>query len=633
MCDTIRYRGPDGSGYYNDKNVSLGMRRLAIIDVKRGKQPQFNEDGDAAIVFNGEIYNHRDLRPALERQGHKFKTHSDTETIIHSYEEHGADTPKFLRGMFAFAIHDRKKNKLLLARDRFGKKPLYYAKTKRGLVFGSEIKTLLLHEDVSREIDNDAVRRFLRYRFIPGPQTIFKQVKKLPPGSTLTADKNGIKIQKYWNAADYATEQESRKSVAINEVRHLLVDAVRSRLESEVSLGAYLSGGVDSSSVVAIMARSSETPVKTFSVGFGVEKYDELPFARETAEFFGTDHEEVVVEPREIKHLPKIIWHLDEPMADPTAIPTYLLSQRAKRKVTVVLTGEGGDELFAGYEQYKFLAKGEKYGKWIPGFVREKLLPSVAKNVPKDVLDKLFKYASALGEKGLERATMFARDVNEPQKAYLDLVSIFTEKELRDVAKKNGPLAKGFTEEATITPAFQNSKSAIMRAQLFEIETSLPDDLLMKVDKTAMAWSIEARAPLLDQLLAEYALKLHPSLKIRNGVEKYALRKAAEPMLPPSVRKRGKARFYVPLDYWFGGELKEFASQVLDAKTLKKRGWFDSAGVSKILSNYETSKAYVGRQAWSLITLELWSRVFTDQDYRASPDVRFEKLMGRGFGA
>ncbi len=622
MCKLISHRGPNHTGYHLGKGISMGYNRLAIIDLKSGNQPIYSDNGNLAIVFNGEIYNYLFLKEELEKRGHRFKTNSDTETILRGYEQWGPEIANKLRGMFAFAIWDGKRKRLFIARDKFGKKPLYYAQINRMLGFASEIKSLLLLPNFNKALDYKAIDEFLAYRFIPSPRTIFKGVRKLPPGHYLIWQDGNLSIKPYWRL-QYSPQQHSEEHFA-KRVRELLDEAVRIRLMSEVPLGAYLSGGIDSSGVVALMAAHSDQPVKTFSVGFGVEKYDELPFARKVAEEFSTDHHEIIVSPKSIKELPKIIWHLDEPMADPTSIPTYLLSKFAKRKVTVVLTGEGGDEIFGGYEQYKIMQLAYTHGRKIPQVLRKHVIPHAVRAIPKNILDLFFKYSSALGKKGIERFSHFISDLGEPEKSYLELVQIFDKQEREslylheelDAADLSRNVGKFFKPTSS-------RGDLLAQMQLFDVATELPDDLLMKVDKMTMAASVEARAPLLDVPLAELAFTIPSSMKIKNSTEKYILRKALADILPKPILQRKKMRFFVPIDYWFGGDLKGIAENLLlesDRKLFKRKE------VRKILQGYDNSRAYAARQLWNLISLELWCRIYLDRGLRKQ--VSLEELIG-----
>ncbi|MFH1750940.1 MAG: asparagine synthase (glutamine-hydrolyzing) [Candidatus Micrarchaeota archaeon] len=604
MCNAILHRGPNHGGYFIDKGISIGYRRLSIIDVSGGNQPIFNESGDIAIVYNGEIYNYKELKTELEGLGHVFETDSDTETIVHGYEEWGFNVLSRLRGMFAFAIYDSKKKRLFIARDPFGKKPLYYAVLGGVFAFASEIKALRVLPNFDKSFDYSAIDRFLALRFIPAPDTVYKKVKKLPGGHYLVLQEGKIKIQKYW-ALSYLPQDHSEAYFA-KKVGRILEESVRMRLMSEVPLGAYLSGGLDSSSIVSLMARNTDLPVKTFSVGFGIAKYDELQYARAVSDEFSTDHHELLVKPESIKDLPRIVWHLDEPMADPTAIPNYLLSKYAKKYVTVVLTGEGGDEIFGGYEQYRIMQLAYKYGKLVPRIFRRHVVARMPKIVPRPVLDALFKYSSALGKKGIERFSTFISDLDNPARSYLDLVEIITNAEREQIYSSGELGATDLTPFAQKTIKSMASDTLMSQMQLFDIKTELAEDLLMKVDKTAMAFSIEARAPLLDRVLAELAFTIPSGMKLKGGVEKHILKKAMHPLLPRAIIARKKTRFFVPLDYWFGGDMRGIAQSLLIEGD---RGLFDKAKIAKIIENYSHSKAYAARQLWSLMTLEIWMRL------------------------
>ncbi|MBI5224918.1 asparagine synthase (glutamine-hydrolyzing) [Candidatus Micrarchaeota archaeon] len=621
MCDCIEHRGPNHFGSYVDSNCSIGYRRLSVIDVKGGNQPLFNEKGNMLIFYNGEVYNYKQLKKELELLGHVFETNTDTETALHGFEQWGVDVLKKLRGMFAFAIWDIKKKRLFLARDKFGKKPIYYTFANGVFAYSSELKSLLLLPGFDKTLDYDSIDKFLALRYIPGPQTIFKNTKKVPPGSYLILENGKSTIKSYWDL-EYKPVSHSENYFAKN-LLAILDESTRIRLMSEVPLGAYLSGGIDSAAVVSLMAKHSSRAVKTFSVGFGIEKYDELPFARQTSDAFSTDHQELIVSPDSIKELPKIIWHLDEPMADPTVIPTFLLSKFAKKKVTVVLTGEGGDELFGGYEQYKIMQMAYKYAKPIPKLIRKHLIAKAPKYVPKAILDRLFKYSSSLGKKGIERYSEFISDLSSPKKSYLDLVQILSQKERSALYLENGQLKADDASKIPAADVFSRSDDLQSSMQLFGIKTEMADDLLMKVDKMTMAYSIEARAPLLDIRLAEFAFTIPSHLKIKGGIEKYILRKALRGTLPQSVLNRKKARFFVPLDYWFSGDLKSIAENLL---LENERKLFKNSEISKIISNYSHSKTYAARQLWSMISLEMWARTYLDAS--GKKPLSYDEIIG-----
>lgn len=627
MCDVIEHRGPDDSGIFLDKIVGLGNRRLSIIDVVGGRQPIHNENESIWITYNGEVYNFKEIREELQRKGHKFYTNTDTETIVHSYEEYGEECLKKLRGMFAFAIWDSNKKMLFLARDRLGKKPLYYYYKNGIFIFGSEIKSILQY-NMPRLVDYDAVHSYLTYRFVFGSSTIFRDIKRLPSGCSLICTSDGISIKKYWDIA--MSPQVLSEDYCVKKLGELLRESIRLRLMSDVPLGAYLSGGIDSSTVVAMMSTLLDEPVKTFSVGFGDPEFDETDYARTVADYFETDHHEFIVEPNAMKLFPKIIWHFEEPIADPALFPTYMLSECAKKYVTVVLTGEGGDELFAGYEHYKIMTLAEKYHRNVPDFVKIKVAPAVLKKVPKKILDKLFRYSSLLGDEGINRVTKYISILENKGESYLSIISIFDDDEKQQ-------LYAGMKEYANTNLAIElnekyfsgmNSNGLLNRLLYLEIKTSLPEHLLMKVDKMTMAHSIEARAPFLDHLLAEFSAALPQNLKLNGFVDKYILRKTMNQLLPKKITKRQKQRFFVPIDKWLnGGEARELTLQILDSDSIKKRGYFNYEYIRRMFEKFDKSKLYYSRQIWSLVALELWHRIYVEQDELYKPNLSIDNLL------
>jgi asparagine synthase (glutamine-hydrolysing) len=617
MCDVIKHRGPDDSGIFIDRNIALGIRRLSIIDVRGGHQPIHNENETLWIIFNGEIYNFIDLREDLIKKGHRFYTETDTEVVLHLYEEEAEDCVKKLRGMFAFAIWDNVKRKLFLARDRFGKKPLYYTHINDKFFFASEIKSLLQYEEIERKIDQKALYYFLTFRYVPGPMTILQNILKLQPGHTLIYEKNCFKVKKYW---DINFKPEIRtEEFYIKTLQKILEESIKMRLMSEVPLGAYLSGGTDSSTIVGIMSKFIDEPVKTFTVGFGDERFDETKVARIVSEKFSTDHHELVIKQDSVKHLPKIVWHFDEPVADPAAIPTYLLSEFAKKYVTVVITGEGGDELFAGYEHYKIISMTEKYLGNKQRFLHT-LVPVFIKKIPKGFLNTFFPYSSALGEEGVKRFDDYIKSFGNLSKSYLSIVSIFNQSELNEL------YGKQYNVVELVEQYLNQPLSTIDRLLLVETKVQLPDNLLMKVDKMTMAFSIESRAPLLDHKLAEFVSTIPWDMKLHGQKSKYILKKVMAKFLPREITKRKKQRFFVPIDIWFNGELKDIVIQMFSESEVKKRHCFNYYYIKKIFDNFEKSKLYYSRQLWNLLNFELWCRIFMDGDPK-KPELDFNKLM------
>jgi len=611
MNDVIRHRGPDDSGIFLDDKIGLGNRRLSIIDIKGGHQPIHNEDESIWITYNGEIYNFLELKKYLEDKGHRFYTNTDTEVIIHLYEEFGNNCVNKLRGMFAFAIWDSEKNRLFLARDRLGIKPLYYTINNGNIIFASEIKSILQYPNVKRKINLHALNYFLTLRYIPGPDTIFDDIYKLQPGHTLTWKDKKIEIKRFWQIKMMPSNMPER--YYFEKLYEMLKDSIKMRLMSEVPLGTYLSGGIDSSSVVALMSEIMNEPVKTFSVGFGEERTDELKYARIVSEYFNTDHHEFIVEAKTTKFLPEIVWHFDEPIADPAAIPVFLLSKLAKKYVTVILTGEGGDELFAGYEQYNIICNTKKYARFVPKFMISKILTSV----PPKFLDYFFKYSSSLGEEGMKRASEYFKHINDDVlESYLKIISIFDEKELKELySEKIKTLTEWFALKEKYNPYFQNMNSKNLLNKLLKLETEiqLPDNFLMKDDKMTMACSIEARVPLLDHKLVELAGTMPPYLKLNGTKDKYILRKVMSKFIP-IIMKRKKQRFFVPIDTWLKGELGEITKQIFSKENIEKVGLFNYNYISHAMKNFNTSKLYYGRQIWSLLTFQIWYKIYIENE-------------------
>jgi len=611
MADVVSHRGPDDRGYYVDKDISFGHRRLSIIDLsEKGRQPMHNEDGSIVVVYNGEIYNYLELKERLSKR-HKFYSNTDTEVIVHAYEEYGENCVNHFRGMFAFAVWDKKKKRLFLARDRLGIKPLYYAIIGKAFVFASEIKSILQY-GISREVDLTALSDYFTLRFVNGPRTMFKGIQKLQPGHYLIFEGNKIYIRKYWNLG-FETEVHSQKYYIKNFLQ-LMEESVRMRLMSDVPLGAYISGGIDSGTVTYFMSKLMKEPVKTFSVGFGLEEHkDELEHAAKIAEHFKTEHKELIVKPNAAKILPQVVWHFDEPVADPAAIPTYMLSELAKKKVTVVLTGEGGDELFAGYEQYRIIKAGKKL-RFVPGFLRSRI-PSIVKKIPSQYLNKFFKYSESLGEKGMERFNYFLNSLNNNIENYLNLVAIFDENEKEELLCKKEKIDVDFS-------ALYPRRDWLSGLLEFETKIELPDNLLMKVDKMTMAHAVEARVPFLDHKLVEFSATIPPRLKLRGFNEKYILRRAMKDKLPKRIVTRKKERFFVPIDIWFTKDLKEMALNVLNEGSIRREGLLKYSYVEKIFNNYKKSRLYYARQLWSLLNFEIWHKLYIERGFIYNPSLK-----------
>jgi asparagine synthase (glutamine-hydrolysing) len=606
MLGVIEHRGPDDEGHYVEPGVAMGMRRLAIIDLATGRQPISNEDGSIWIVFNGEIYNYRELRELLLARGHELRTRTDTETIAHLYEDEGERCVERLRGMFAFAVWDRRERRLFLARDRVGKKPLHYALAGRTLVFGSEIKSLLQHPGVKREINLQAISDFLSFGYVPDPATAFAGVRKLPPGHTLTFKDGLINTRRYWDF-DYsrnpgARKPELREEYYIERLRELIAESVRVRLESEVPLGAFLSGGIDSSVVVAMMAR--EMKVKTFSIGFSDSGFDELRYARIAARHFGADHHEFVVTPDVCRLVEEVVWHHDEPFADVSSVPTYVVSKMAREHVTVALSGDGGDEVFAGYERYVVDGRRRRYER-IPAFLSRALLRA-SRALPQGAYGKRFLRNIALepAARYVDSVTYFDRDSQ---------LNLFSEDARRALAGYDPARRFERTFAAPVT------RSRLERLLYLDSKTYLPGDILVKVDRMSMANSLEMRSPLLDHRLIEFAQTIPASLKLRGPETKYILKRAAAGLIPEEIINRPKQGFDVPIRRWFNHELREMLNDTLNDSRARERGDFNHRAVLAILDEHRRGVRDNSRQLWGLLTLELWRRSFIDR----RPEARF----------
>jgi len=599
MCRIIEHRGPDDQGVTLDRGVALGMRRLSIIDLAGGHQPISGEDGSVSIVYNGEIYNFHELKDRLEAAGHQFKTHCDTETVLHGYEEFGPDCLKDLRGMFAFAIWDAKKQVLFIARDRAGKKPLYYSVTRGGsLIFGSELKVLLQHPDVEREIDPKALDAYFTLGYIPDPYSIFKNVKKLPPGHYLTFSEGRLDVKQYWDF-NFNPSESLREEDYLEELRFLLDESVRLRLISDVPLGAFLSGGIDSSTIVGLMARHSAQPVKTFSIGFHEDSYNELKYARMTAQKFGTDHHEFFVTPEICSVVDELAWFMDEPFADQATIPNYVVSKLAREHVKVVLSGDGGDELFAGYTRY-IVAQNRASFDLIPKTLRQGLGP-LSKNLPHGTKGRNYLFNISL----------------DPVSRYLDSVSTFTSlnreslytRDFRDLVGAEGYVSSLFRDlSARVTTG-----EPLDRLLYIDSKTYLPGDILAKVDRTSMAVSLEARAPLLDHKLIEFVGQMPAKLKLSGLESKHLLKKAVADLVPHEILNRPKQGFGVPIQDWINRQLRSRIRESLTEPRSQQRGYVEPGYINVLLNEHERGRRDHSDGLWALFMLELWHRQFIDQ--------------------
>jgi asparagine synthase (glutamine-hydrolysing) len=604
MCAAIRHRGPDEDGFYVRGPVGLAMRRLSIIDLKGGQQPIHNQDQTAWIVFNGEIYNYLELRQRLEKLGHTFYTNSDTEAIIHAYDRYGADCAKHLRGMFAFAIWDERSQELFLARDRVGKKPLLYAQVNGGLIFGSEFSALLLHPDISRDVEPEALDYYLSFMCVPAPLTAYKAIKKLEPGHTLRWRKGEIKTERYWYL-DFSKKLKTTEEEAGERAIEILREAVRVRLMSEVPLGAFLSGGIDSSAVVALMSEESSDRIKTFSIGFEEQDFSELQHARRVAQHVGAEHHEFIVRPDAMEVLPILVEHYGEPYADSSAVPTYYVARETRKHVTVALNGDGGDETFAGYERYIAMELAEKYRK-LPPFLRDSIINRAAGFIP----------TSETTRSRVRDAKRFLRAASLPKlERYLGWVSVF------DTDAKRSLYSESFQQEmgtghagSLLAPWFARANgSGIVDATLLtDTMTYLPNDLLVKVDIATMAVSLEARSPFLDHNVIEFAASLPENLKLRGLTSKYLLKRVLRKLLPSENLDRKKMGFGVPIGHWFRGKMQPFLRETLLSDKALKRGLFKSETVKQLVDLHTRAERDYSHQLWTLLMLELWFQRFID---------------------
>ncbi|HEX8284206.1 MAG TPA: asparagine synthase (glutamine-hydrolyzing) [Pyrinomonadaceae bacterium] len=603
MCRVIAHRGPDEQGATVTGAAALGMRRLSIIDLAGGQQPMSGCDPSVSIVFNGEIYNYRELRRDLEARGHRFHTNSDTEAIVHAYEEHGAECVKHLRGMFGFAVWDEPRRRLFVARDRAGKKPLYYTLTPEGtLVFGSEMKSLLLHPEVRREVSAEALDAYLSFGYVPDPLSIFKDVHKLPPGCHLTFEGGRVEVEEYWDFP-FAPEEGRTEDDWLEELRALLDESVRVRLVADVPLGAFLSGGVDSSAVVGLMARASERPVKTFSIGFREDSYDELKFARVAAEKFKTEHHEFTVTPDVCALVDELVWHFDEPFADSSALPTYMVSKLARDYVKVVLSGDGGDELFAGYTRYAVERRRSGFAR-LPRVVREGLMQPLGRRLPHGARGRNFIHNVALEpiDRYIEEVSVFTR---------LNKASLYTE-DFRRRLGSSDPAAR-FRE----TAARAGTGEPLDALLYLDAKTYLPGDILTKVDRMTMAVGLEARAPLLDHKLIEFVGRVPARFKMRGLETKHLFKRAVEGLVPDEILRRPKQGFGVPIQHWINSELRGRTRETLLDTRTSARGYTDTSYVRLLLDEHERGRRDHAAELWALFVLELWHRNFVDEAPRA----------------
>ncbi len=601
MTDVLAHRGPDGRGLYTAPGIGLGHRRLSIIDLQTGDQPLANEDETVWVVFNGEIFNFVELREILEAHGHVFKTRTDTEVIVHGYEEWGPRAVERFRGMFAFALYDTKRRRLVLGRDRLGIKPLHYSTLGgRGIVFGSEIKAVVQHPGVSRAWRPEAVDSYLALQYVPTPMTVFADVQKLPPGHILIAERGRVRTERYWMLTFPGDGDQLREPEYARRLEELIHEAVRIRLISDVPLGAFLSGGIDSSAVVAAMVKTSDTPVLTMSVGFKEARYNELEHASEVARHLGCENFTRVVTPDIATLVPRLAWHFDEPFADSSAVPTYYVSAVARERVTVALSGDGGDELWAGYARHRMEAIERRARRWLGPAAAA--AGRVGRMLP-------------LGVRGVR--SMRHLGLGEDQACAVKHVYGLFDGGIRgrlydpDFAASvahNDPLARFRALHAEC-----NSPDQLDKALYVDVHTYLVDDILTKVDRMSMAVSLETRVPLLDHLLVEFAATVPTSLKLRGGRGKHLLREFLRPRLPREVIERPKHGFEAPTGEWLRGPLAEMTGDLLLSPTSRARRIFAAPVIEQLWSEHRSGRSDHRHRLWSLLMLELWFRQFVDR--------------------
>jgi asparagine synthase (glutamine-hydrolysing) len=603
MCAAQEHRGPDSRGLHVSGPVGLGIQRLRVIDLDTGDQPIYNEDGSIAVVLNGEIYNYAELREELLRAGHTLTTNGDTEVIAHLYEEHGTECVSRLQGMFCFALWDSRRRRLFLARDRVGKKPLFYSFRAGSLSFASELRALIQDPDVPREVDREAIDAYLAYGYVPAPMSAFRGVKKLPPAHRLVFQEGALTIERYWQL-DYSTKRAVSDVRELDEqIRASLRTAVARRLVADVPVGAFLSGGIDSSAVVATMAEQSPEPVKTFSIGFADDAVNELPRARLIADRFSTDHHELVVQPNAIELLPKLVRHYGEPFGDHSALPCFYLAELAREHVTVALNGDGGDESFAGYQRYTSNMLAARLDR-LPASLRRTIAAAGAKvgesPDPRAWRSRAHRFAARLAAEKHER--------------YLRQVSVFDGDE-RQALYTSEFAASAATADAdgVLLGPWQEAGGTALLDQLLEIDATvyLPGDLLPKIDIATMAYSLEARSPLLDHELMELAASLPPEQKAHGVQRKIALRRALRDMLPEAVLDGPKQGFELPVARWLRTDLAPFTREVLLDRESADRGWTEPGAVAALIDQHVAGTADHGRKLWALLMLELWAQSAT----------------------
>ncbi len=603
MADRMVHRGPDDDGYFIGARAGLAHRRLSIIDLSTGKQPVGNEDGTVQVVFNGEIYNFPDIRKDLLARGHSLVTHTDTEVLVHLWEDFGPNMLERLRGMFVFAIYDARTGEVFVARDRLGVKPLFYAETPAGLFFASELNALLAVPSIRPVLDVEALDLYLSLQYIPAPRTIYTTIRKLPPAHFLTAkDGKVARIERYWSVSPQSAAVSEAE--AAETLRKKMLEAIRIRMIADVPLGAFLSGGIDSTITVGLMTRCSDQPVKTFAIGFEESDYSELEHAREAAKFHGTDHREFVVRPDAIELLPTLVRHYGEPYADSSAIPTYYLCRETRKHVTVALSGDGGDEGFLGYNRYLAMRAMPMLNS----------CPAPIRNAAQNILSKI---RHKRARQAVRLLQMSGRPIIG---SYLDVVSHFTPEDRRQLYRPEAiGRIRGLTGGATAAETylrqfFPEDCPVVQAVSYLDIHTYLPEDILVKVDIASMANSLETRSAFLDQEVISFAMSLPPDLKMPGGRKKHFLKTVFKDLLPPSIRRRGKMGFGVPLEHWFRKDLNAFSRDALDKPPGVLAELFQPDAAKSLLDDHVNHRRKNDTRLWNLLFLYTWARTFPVSD-------------------
>jgi asparagine synthase (glutamine-hydrolysing) len=611
MADTLRHRGPDGEGFFRHGRFSMGMRRLSIIDLAGGGQPIYNEDHSIAVCFNGEIYNYVELAKELEEKGHCFRTHSDTEVIVHAYEQWGADCLQRLNGMFAFALYDKGREELFVARDRTGQKPLYYWQGGGRFVFASEVKAILECEDVPRQANLRAIDGYLALRYVPQPETLFEGIRVLPAAHWLRLSRGELELQRYWDVplseGPYRSDAEYEE-----EFEALFLDAVRLTLRSDVPVGAYLSGGIDSSLVVAAITRF-KSELETFSIGFR-SPIDETHEAAALARKLGTEHHEIHLLPEHFAELPKALWHLERPIGDALILAYYQLARETSKHLKVVLSGEGADESYAGYSFHKIILWAERYRRLVPRALNRGLVAPALAAVPVGLLDKLFVYPAYLGEVGKAKTVDFVRSYYDRDLAesYVSLKALWDRPERERLYT---PTLRALSDESWMHHSRAEGGPFLDRLLQLQYDDWLQDNLLLRQDKNTMAFGLELRCPFLDHRVIEQAFRMPPRMKVRGLRDKWVEREIGRKWLPPENVKRSKNPFYLPLEYFHEHpEIRNLIRMTLSPESVARRGWFEPAYVAWLVDRMETGEFLYLKQVLSLVILELWHRVFIDRE-------------------